>query len=189
MKKTTEKTKPVTEISMIYRGEAPMNVFPVNSHYVLAIYNGKLSEYDIVIRYRQLENGKWSRIRTPKHIHWAVDILMKQNANRSETKKFLNLLLEKWGSLPAIKDEATKNFLLKTNILLWDVEKESQTYAKLAKKGEYSIKFLYILAKLLMIQEKTNNDNAYMFKTLLESLKEQKNIYKIIQVATSNYSK
>ena len=177
------------KVSMVYRGIEPINTFPVNSHYMLSIYEGKMSEYDIVIRYRQLENGKWSRIRTPKHIHWAVDILMKQNANKKEAQKFLDLLLSKWETLPAIKNKEAKDFLLKSNILLWDVDKEAETYSKLARKGEYSIKFLFLLAKLLIIQEKTNNDNAYMFKTLLDALKSHKNIYKLIHVSTGKYSK
>ena len=41
-----------------------------------------------------------------------------------------------------------------------------------------------LLAKLLVKQKKTNRGNAYMFKNLLEALKEHKELYKIISIAT-----
>ena len=65
--------------SMTIGGKTPLAEFPVNGTFYVAIYQGSLSQYDVLIKYRQLENGKWSRIRTPKHIHWAVDILIKQH--------------------------------------------------------------------------------------------------------------
>ena len=40
--------------------------------YVLYVFPGKLSQFDILIKYKK--DG--SRIRTPKHIHWAVDMLI-----------------------------------------------------------------------------------------------------------------
>ena len=45
-------------------------------------------------------------------------------------------------------------------------------------------KFLILLAKLLMAQEKTNNNQAYMFRQLLEALKSHNNIFKIVSTAT-----
>ena len=63
---------------------------------------------------------------------------------------------------------------------------EANRYPQLANKGEYSIKFLYLIAKLLMVQEKTNLSNAYMFKNLLDALKVHKDIYKIVSIATHN---
>ena len=41
-----------------------------------------------------------------------------------------------------------------------------------------------MLAFLLMKQEKTNRNDAYMFKKLLISLKEQKDLFEIISIAT-----
>ena len=51
--------------------------FPVNGSYIIGIYQGSISDFDILIKYRQLENGDWSRIRTPKHIHWAVQNIIR----------------------------------------------------------------------------------------------------------------
>ena len=48
------------------------------SNYTLFVFKGELSQNDILIKYA---SGK-GRLRTPKHIHWAVDILLKQQGNR-----------------------------------------------------------------------------------------------------------
>ena len=61
---------------------------------------------------------------------------------------------------------------------------ETADYSELAEHGEYSIKFLILLAKLLMIQEKTNCSKAYMFKDVLEGIKNQSDIFSIISKAT-----
>jgi hypothetical protein len=66
-----------------------INAFKVNDSYIIGIYEGSLSEYDIVIKYRQkLKDGSWSNIRTPKHIHWAVDLLIKMQAEPKKQKNF-----------------------------------------------------------------------------------------------------
>jgi len=176
--------------SMIYRknGEEhiPLKTLTVNGSYLLAIYQGYLSEYDLLIKYRQKEDNRWSRIRTPKHIHWAVDILIKMNLERGKTKKFLDFLINYWNNnvSPLTSVEDRSNLL--SDDLLNDVNREAAQYAELSEKGEYSIKFLLLIAKLLMVQEKTNLNTAYMFKNLLEALKDGEDIFKIISIATHN---
>ena len=71
--------------SMETKGKVLLTTIPVNGEYILGLYQGSFSEFDILIKYRQLENGKWSRPRTPKHIHWAVDILIKHYSEPHET--------------------------------------------------------------------------------------------------------
>ena len=101
--------------------------FPVNDHFVIGIYQGTISKFDMIIKYRQLING---------------------------------------------------------NNLKAEVNKEAKNYEALANSGEYSVKFLLLLAKLLMFQEKTNTPNAYMFKKLLSQLKDCPCIFEIISTAT-----
>ena len=86
--------------NMIFRKNGqeyrPLKIFTVNGEYILAVYQGTLSDYDLLIKYRQKENGKWSRIRTPKHIHWAVDVLIKMSLEENKTKEFLDFLIDYW---------------------------------------------------------------------------------------------
>ena len=82
--------------SMTSRGVKPLAEFRINGKYILGVYQGSLSEFDLLLKYRQLENGEWTRIRTPKHIHWAVDILIKQYCENNTTDKFLDFLIDLW---------------------------------------------------------------------------------------------
>lgn len=167
------------------RGKNPLVEFPVNGTFYVAIYQGTLSEYDVLIKYRQLENGRWSRIRTPKHIHWAVDLLIKQHLENNETERLLEHLIWVWdNNIQPIRSEDERTRLLNYQILLDEVNEEASEYPALAEKGEYSVKFLLLLARLLMIQEKTNYEGAFMFRELLEQLKEHKDIFKIVSTAT-----
>lgn len=170
--------------SMQIKGHELLAEFPVNGSYIIGIYQGSLSQFDILIKYRQLENGVWSRIRTPKHIHWAVDILIKHYSDIGTTDRLLDFLLELWNSTNPIRTEEERAYLLRTDTLLEEVNTEAANYTALANRGEYSVKFLILLAKLLMIQEKTNRNDAYMFKRLLEQLREHNDIFKIVSTAT-----
>lgn len=158
--------------------------FPVNDHFVLGIYRGMISEFDMIIKYRQLINESWTRSRTPKHIHWAVDILIKQNEKPEETNKLIQFLLDYWETVQPIKNDEERERLLNIDTLKGEVNKESKNYESLANSGEYSVKFLLLLAKLLMFQEKTNNPKAYMFRNLLEQLKDCPDIFKVVSTAT-----
>lgn len=170
--------------SMQIKGRELLTEFPVNGSYIIGIYQGSISDYDILIKYRQLENGVWSRIRTPKHIHWAVDILIKHYSDKGTTDRLLDFLLELWNSTTPISTEEERAHFLRTDTLLEEVNTEASKYQALANRGEYSVRFLILLAKLLMVQEKTNRNDAYMFKTLLEQLREHNDIFKIVSTAT-----
>lgn len=63
----------------------PLSYYKVNDEFILAVYQGSLNKYDILIKYRKKVNSKWSRIRIPKHIHWAVDILIKLHSEPEKT--------------------------------------------------------------------------------------------------------
>jgi hypothetical protein len=84
------------------------------------------------------------------------------------------------------KNERTRRKILSVKFLINENEEFFKMYKDLSKKGEYSIKFLILLAKLLMIQEKTNLETVYMFKNLIQALIEGKDIFKIVSIATHN---
>ncbi len=171
-------------ISMISNGQEPLCEILINGSYILGIYKGTLSDFDILLKYRKKEGDKWSRIRTPKHIHWAVDMLIKHYSEPHETDLLLNSLLNQWEQIFPLESKDDQEQLLSPEKLLADVNEEAKKYNKLAGKGEYSVKFLILIAKLLMVQEKTNRHDAYMFKKLLEKLKEHRNIFEIVSTAT-----
>lgn len=162
----------------------PIKTFRVNDSTLLGVYEGTLSRFDILIKYRQkLKSGKWSNIRSPKHIHWTVDILMKMQTYKELTQEFVDLFLDIWHQTIPLRNEQERQSLDCEALL--DLNKKAiQRFEKLSQKGEYSVRFLILLAKLLMLQEKTNREDAYMFRKLLEGLKEGQDLFKILSTAS-----
>lgn len=176
------------KIYMTFRREgqpkSPLAVFEVNGSYIVGVYQGTLSDFDILIKYRQKLDGAWSRIRTPKHIHWAVDILIKLHEDKTKTQEFLDFLLGVWGTTQPVRNKQQQQDILSIESLLQDSQNMIRQYETLSNKGEYSVKFLILLAKLLMIQEKTNLETAYMFKKLLEALRKGGDIFSVVSIAS-----
>lgn len=163
----------------------PLRVFVPDEQTIVGVYQGALSKYDILIKYRQKDkNGKWSRIRTPKHIHWAVDLLIKMHTDKSKIRKFLDFLIEIWNQTSPIKNEKERKKILDIKNLLEAHKDKIQEYKDISNFGEYRVEFLILLAKLLMIQEKTNMADAFMFKKLLEALKKGEDIFSIVSIAS-----
>ena len=111
-------------------------------------------------------------------------MLIKLSHEEKKAKQFLDFLLQIWEKTQGFKTDKERREFLKEENLLREIENEAKNFEELSKYGEYSVKFLILLAKLLMKQEKTNREDAYMFKKLLEALKEHKELYKIIGIAT-----
>lgn len=168
----------------------PLATFYINGKYIVGVYQGNISQFDILIKYRQKEINdnsiKWSRLRTPKHIHWTVDLLIKMNYDKKKTMEFIEFLIVLWNNIKSDETEEMRMNNLREDVLLKTIDDESHSYLELNKYGEYSIKFLILLARLLMKQEKNNRNDAYMFKKLLDGLKDYKSIYQIISTATMN---
>ncbi len=162
----------------------PISVIKVNDSFILAIYRGRKGPADILIKYRQkLKNGKWSNIRTPKHIHWTVDILIKMFQEENLTKQFIEELMKIWEKDIYPLKQNERDELELAELLNYDQETLDK-FKELSKYGEYNVKFLLLLAKLLMLQERTNYPEGRLFQTLLKKLKEGEDIFSILQTAT-----
>lgn len=150
----------------------------VFTDYIIYVFQGTLSTYDIIIKYRK--DG--SRIRTPKHIHWVVDILMKMQGNENLTKDYLLKIQNCWNSCTPL----TKNdfYSLKSLVENGKNAIKIDHYYALNSFGEYDVEFLYVLMELLAVQEKTNRTDAYMFGNIIEELLEADcDLFKIISTA------
>jgi len=107
------------------------------------------------------------------------------HSDEDTTKRFLDFLIEYWNNnVNPLRSKQERDLFLNKEILLSEVELEAKKYPELSGKGEYSVKFLLLIAKILMVQEKTNRNDAYMFGEVLKSLKESKDIFKIVSTAS-----
>ena len=150
--------------------------------YSLYAFQGNLSDNDILIKYRKNKNGKRTRIRTPKHIHWVVDVLMKMQANKGLTKDFLAKIKNIWDeSFPLSNNDYNT---LKELIENKSNEININNFISLTS-GEYNIEFLYTLITLLIYQEKTNRHDSYLVGNILDAMnKDDLDIFSIISTAT-----
>ena len=134
---------------------------------------GKFSAFDILVKYKQ--NG--SRPRTPKHIHWVVDVLLKKQMDESNTKILLEHLTHIWNRVSPIKNQAQRENIIPK------YSKYPKECAALDGIGFYSVEFIVLLAELLAMQEKTNNPQAYMFGRVLDTIQHSDDIFAIISAA------
>ena len=113
----------------------------INDSYLIGIYQGKISEFDILIKFKQkLEDGKWSRLRTPKHIHWTVDLLIKMSHYEDLTKEFLDFLIEIWNKTTPNKNEIERLNSISIETFLIDNEDYINNFNNLNLKGDSFVK-------------------------------------------------
>lgn len=168
----------LVEFMTTKRQGIPINLIEIDDRYIIGIYQGQLSEFDFRVAYRENKNNSWTKVRQPKHIHWGVDLLMKQMSNPELTNKFIQYMLDLWDTSKGIKSNNERRYLVDT-INFDDIKQFMEL-----NFGAYSIKFIYTVMKLLMIQEKTNNPKAFMFQSILKDLLDGKDLYGIIGTAT-----
>lgn len=136
---------------------------------------GQNPDLDIIVKYQ--EKGK--AVRTPQHLHWAIDLLIKKEHNRELTKKFVKYLLEMWNNVRPFK---TKEEQQKCELRFSNPENLKE-FEELDNYGEYSVEFISRILELIMIQEKTGLAEAFMFKGVLEAIYNDKDIFSIVSSA------
>lgn len=154
------------------------------TNYIISVYQGSKGEHpenDIKIVY--YENSKSRQGRTPKHIHWAVDLLIKKQFEQQLTNSFIKEIKKDWNNCQILENnnfETLKN-IIESYLIKIDLKK----YIKLNNYGEYDVEFLLVVLVLMMYEEKTNSHKAHMFNDVLEALlKDQLDIFSIISSAT-----
>lgn len=175
-----------------YRGldRTPKYYYPINDKFIVSVSSGVLSDFDIVARYWQYDcnSSEWRKSRQPKHIHWAVDLLIKNEYDKSVVSTFINKLIEDWEDRTIIRhirsEEELSEFLNPEELLKY-VFVEAEKYSSFDIHGEYPMELLILLSRLLMTQERTNREDAYMFKNLIDSFNNKYvDFYDVVDIAT-----
>ena len=141
---------------------------------------GHIADHDILIKYQ--ENGK--RVRTPKHIHWVLDVLIKKEHNKELTMKFLKYLRDMYDRVKGFesKEDRAKCELTETT------PKKLKDFEELNKYGEYSVEFIGHLIELMIKMEKNMPPEkpARVFKELMDAMIQEKDIFAVVSKATQN---
>ncbi|MFH1637864.1 MAG: hypothetical protein ABIB71_05550, partial [Candidatus Woesearchaeota archaeon] len=135
-------------------------------------------ELDIKICYK--DRYTKGEKRTPQHIHWVIDLLVKKQYNKQLTLEFVKHLRDMWEKVEPFrtKEEQQKCELKETT------HKKLKKFEGLNKYGEYNVEFIGHLIELMMRMEKTGLARAYVFKDLLDSIIQEKDIFTIVSKAT-----
>lgn len=151
----------------------------IDDNYTIYVFQGNISKNDILIKYSK--NGK--RMRTPKHIHWVIDILLKEQKNHNDVIKFIQCMQKLWNEIIGLQ---SNDFITLSNTIIKYKNKIDKQISTLKLEGgEYPVNFVLILMILLMLQEKTNRPDAYLFKRILdELLKDNMDIFSIVSTST-----
>jgi len=145
---------------------------------VFAGNRGHIADHDIIIKYQ--EDGK--RVRTPKHIHWVIDVLIKKEHNKELTLEFLKYIRGMYDRVDGFcsKEDRAKCELKETT------HEKLKEFEKLNKYGEYSVEFIGHLMELMIKMEKNMPPEkpARVFKELMDSMIQEKEIFVIVSKAT-----
>ena len=156
---------------------SPIKHWRTDSVTNIAIYQGSRGtrpELDFIVKYK--EEGK--RLRTPSHTHWIVDLLLKSESSPDRVCQFIKEWIEIYDvAEPFQSTEERKNYELIYNQYFLE------NYWDLENIGSFSVEFLSGMIELFIKCEK-RTENAFMFKTLLNLIKEycegKKDFYQVI---------
>lgn len=141
---------------------------------------GQNPELDIVIKY--IDRRKSKRLRTPKHIHWVIDLFIKKEHNRHLTMDLVLYLYQTWAKLEPLRTkEDQKNIMQRLS-----TKEDLERFEELNQYGEYSVEFIAYVIELFVIEEKTGMEGAFMFKELFDALLQEKDIFYVVSKATHN---
>jgi hypothetical protein len=124
------------------------------------------------------EKGK--RVRTPKHIHWAIDLLIKKEHRPELVTALVNYLIAMWSKIEPFSTKADQQQCE----LRFTNPENLAPYKELDNYGEYPVEFIGRVIELMMLEEKTGNRDAFMFKGVLEAIRDDKEIFEIVSRAS-----
>ncbi|MFC1685596.1 hypothetical protein ACFLZZ_01080 [Nanoarchaeota archaeon] len=148
---------------------------------IIGVFEGSRGanpDHDILIKYQ--EKGK--RLRTPKHIHWVIDLLIKKEHNKELTLKFMKYLREMYDQVEAFQSKEERGtFKFKQT-----TSEKLKPFEELNKYGEYKVDFIGHLIELMIKMEKNmpKDKPARVFRELMDSLIQEKEIFVIVSKAT-----
>lgn len=100
----------------------------VNNSYTIYVFKGSLSPNDIVVQYSK-DSG---RARTPKHIHWVIDMLLKEQKNHNDVITFIKCMQKTWDEIVGLK---SNDYIILKDTLLTYKSKVDKEISKLTLEG------------------------------------------------------
>ena len=151
---------------------------------IIAVFQGGRGgnpDLDLIVKYRQ----RGTNLRTPQHVHWAIDLLVKKQHREDLTIEFVEFLVNLYDGLQPFASQAERARRLGNRIGL-GVNEAVVRFQELEAFGDYSIEFTAYILELMGITEKTGNPNAFMFRGVLSAILEGESIFSVVSKAAFN---
>jgi hypothetical protein len=124
---------------------------------------GDQKHIDFVIKF--LEPGSRKETRTPAHIHWVVDLLLKAETHRDTVAAFVKFYRAFYESVDAFESVDERNSYQPVT-----PARVRRRFGELSHHGTYSLEYLSYLLELFAICEKASPRPIKMFPELLSTL-------------------
>lgn len=161
--------------------------YKLNDGHIIALFQGSRGDnpdLDFIVKY--LEPGLKSRIRTPKHIHWVVDLLLKMEHSKENVFYIIKYYNSFYDDVVAFTNVVERNsFTPQTYSII------SEQLNDIELKGKYSLDFICYIIELFIYCEKQSPREKKMFKDLLKLLlaysKGEKDFFQVINGTAPGY--
>ena len=113
------------------RTEKSIMDIKVNDSYTIYVFKGVkeyLSPNDFLVQYSK--NG--GRARTPKHIHWVIDMLLKEQKNHNDVIAFIKCMQKIWDEIVGLK---SNDYITLRDTLLKYKNKVDKEISRLTLEG------------------------------------------------------
>lgn len=154
--------------------------FELSDGTVIGVFQGNRGmnpDLDIRICYRDKHTKGLKR--TPKHIHWVIDLLVKKEHNKELTLEFVKYLRGIYDRVQPFRDKEDQQ-----KCELKETTKEKiKKFIPLDVYGEYSVEFIGHLIELMIKMEK-NHEKPFVFKDLLDAILNEREIFVVVSKAT-----
>ena len=168
-----------------YAGEPSFRVFPMPDGTLIGIFQGNRGDnphLDFVVRF--LPPGRRKRIRTPRNIHWVVDILLNGKNKPEEALKLTKALLRCYENSTAFCSRGERNVFVPRR-----ARRLASQFKHLDSDGGVPVAFVTHIVELFSICEKASPRDNKMFKDVLLKLKAYfegtKDYYQVLSGARS----
>ncbi len=158
----------------------PLKTWDISYGSIIAIYQGSRShrpDLDFIVKYRK----EGTRLRTPSHTHWVVDIIVKGEVNQELTLNFVNKLIEIYDNVERFTTVEERD-----NYELIYPQEITHEFNGLNTIGSLPVELIGTLVELFSKCEK-QTDGAFMFRGMLNLCRQylmgEKDYYQIVGIS------
>ena len=162
------------------RRSHPLNTWEMLDGTIIAIYQGNRGsrpDLDFIVKHRH----PTTRLRTPSHTHWVIDLVIKGEVNPNMTLEFVNELINIYDEtepFETVEERDSYELIHRGNLV--------DRFNRLDTIGALSIEMLTTLVELFSKCEK-RSEGAFMFRNMLDLCKQylegKKDYYQLIGIS------